>query len=180
MKSRYAGGALALAMLAAAPAARADSAAEIDARSDEALSQCYAKFEACKSLGAEASGVLIFPSITKGGLIVGGEYGEGALRVGGGTVGYYSLASGSIGLQAGVASRTQIFLFLTPEALDRFRASNGWEVGADANVTVVKSGASGEVTSSTANNPIAVFIFGESGLMAGVSVEGAKLSPIER
>ena len=99
--------------------ASAKSAAEIDAETNQALDTLYAESSAAKELGAKAQGILVFPSITKGGLIVGGEYGEGALRVDGKTQGYYSSASGSIGLQIGISSRSLVIMFMTGDALDR-------------------------------------------------------------
>jgi lipid-binding SYLF domain-containing protein len=160
--------------------ALAKSAEEIDAETNQALDTLYAESSAAKELGAKAAGVLVFPSITKGGFIVGGEYGEGALRVGGKTQGYYSSASGSIGLQIGISSRTLVIMFMTDEALKKFTSADGWEAGVDADVTVVQTGATGSLDTTTAQSPVIAFNFGESGLMAGVSVEGTKVTKLDR
>lgn len=160
--------------------ALAKSAAEIDAESSQALDTLYAQSSAAKELGAKALGILVFPSITKGGLIVGGEYGEGALRVGGKTQAYYSSASGSVGLQIGVSSRSLVIMFMTDEALKAFTSADGWEAGVNADVTVVDVGATGSLDTTTAQAPVIAFNFGEEGLMAGVSVEGTKVSKLDR
>jgi len=156
--------------------ALAKSAKEIDTGTDEALAKLYAESVAAKELGAKSRGILIFPTITKGGLVVGGEYGEGALRVNGKTQGYYSSASGSIGLQIGLSSRSLVIMFMNDEALKKFTGSKGWEAGVDADVTVIDTGATGSFDTTTVKNPVIAFNLGESGLMAGVSLEGTKVS----
>jgi lipid-binding SYLF domain-containing protein len=158
----------------------AKSAAELDAETNQALETLYDQSSAAKELGAKAQGILVFPSITKGGLIVGGEYGEGALRVDGKTQGYYSSASGSIGLQIGISSRSLVIMFMTEEALKEFTNADGWEAGVDADVTVVDTGATGSLDTTTAQSPVIGFNFGEEGLMAGVSVEGTKVTELDR
>ena len=158
----------------------AESAEEIDAGSNQALDTLYTESSAAKELGPKARGILVFPSITKGGLIVGGEYGEGALRVDGKTQGYYSSASGSIGLQIGISSRSLVIMFMTDEALQDFSNADGWEAGVDADVTVVDTGATGSLDTTTAQSPVIGFNFGEEGLMAGVSVEGTKVTKLDR
>ena len=160
--------------------AAAESAAEIDAKANQAIERLYKESSAAKELGAKASGILIFPDITKAGLIVGGEYGEGVLRVSGAPRGYYSSTSGSIGLQIGVSSRSLVFMFMTEEALKKFTDSDGWEAGVDADVTVVDTGATGSFDTTTVKDPVIAFNFGEEGLMAGVSVEGTKVSKLDK
>ena len=113
------------------------------------------------------------------GIGLGGEYGQGALRIGGQTVGYYSTASASIGLQLGVQQRSQIIAFLDPAALEKFRLSSGWEIGVDASVTVVTVGAGGSVDASLLNQPIVAFVFDGKGLMYNLSLEGSKISRIK-
>lgn len=169
-----------LVVLVGAASAMAKSAAEIDAESTEALNTLYADSSAAKELGAKALGILIFPTITKGGFIVGGEYGEGAFRIGGATQGYYSSASGSIGLQIGLSSRSLVIMFMTDDALAGFTGSKGWEAGVNADVTVVDAGATGSIDTTTGQNPVIGFNFGEEGLMAGVSVEGTKVTKIDK
>jgi lipid-binding SYLF domain-containing protein len=158
----------------------AKSAAEIDAETDQALQTLYSESTAAKELGAKARGILVFPTITKGGIIVGGEYGEGALRVDGKTQGYYSSASGSIGLQLGISTRSLVIMFMTEEALQNFTKANGWEAGVNADVTLVDVGATGSLDTTTAQSPVIAFNFGEEGLMAGVSVEGTKVTKLDR
>jgi lipid-binding SYLF domain-containing protein len=132
-----------------------------------------------RELVAKARGVLVFPSVLQAGFIVGGQYGEGALRVAGTSVGYYSTVSGSFGLQAGAQSKAIIFLFMTQDALDKFRNSDGWSVGADASVALVKMGANGAVDTTTATAPVEVFILTNAGLMADVSLAGTKVSKLK-
>jgi lipid-binding SYLF domain-containing protein len=120
--------------------------------------------------------VLVFPSVISAGFWVGGQYGEGALRVGGRTAGYYSTVAGSFGLQIGAQSKALIFLFMTQEALDKFLGSQGWAAGADATVAVLNVGANGAVDTSTATSPVEAFVLTNAGLMAGVSLEGTKIS----
>lgn len=158
----------------------AKSAEEIDAETNQALDTLYRESSAAKELGAKARGILVFPSITKGGLIVGGEYGEGALRADGKTQAYYSSTSGSVGLQIGISSRSLVIMFMTDEALQEFTSADGWEAGVNADVTVVDVGATGSLDTTTAQAPVIAFNFGEEGLMAGVSVEGTKVSKLDR
>ena len=106
--------------------------------------------------------------------------GEGVLRVNGKSQGYYSSASGSLGLQLGISSRSLVFMFMTEEALKAFTSASGWEAGVDADVTVVDVGATGSLDTTTAQAPVIAFNFGEEGLMAGVSVEGTKVSKLDR
>ncbi len=171
---------LSLLVVVGSDPATAKSAQEIDADTNEALDTLYGQSSAAKELGAKAHGILVFPSITKGGLIVGGEYGEGALRVEGKTHGYYSSASGSIGLQIGISSRSLVIMFMTDQALKEFTSAKGWEAGVNADVTVVEAGATGSLDTTTAQSPVIGFNFGEEGLMGGVSVEGTKVSKIDR
>jgi len=124
--------------------------------------------------------VLVFPSIKKAGIGVGGEYGEGALRIGGRTVAYYSTAAASIGFQLGAQARRQILVFLDQSALDKFRNSDNWEVGVDGSVTVVVIGAGGQIDATKLNQPIVAFIFDSKGLMYNLALEGSKITRIHR
>ena len=126
-----------------------------------------------------AKGVLVMPNITKAGFIVGGQYGQGALQVGGKTVDYYSLAAGSVGYQIGAEKYDMVILFMTDEVLKKFRSSEGWEAGADAEVTLIKAGADVSVETLRSQNPVAGFVFDQKGLMGGVSVKGAKFTKIK-
>jgi lipid-binding SYLF domain-containing protein len=161
------------------PAAAA-SAVEIDAEVDAALVSFYQEVPAARELAAKAKGILIFPRVVKAGFGVGGEYGEGALRVAGASIGYYNTAGASIGFQIGVQARAEVLLFMTQDALDRFRNSDGWEVGVDGSVTVVKVGVAGEIDTTTIGDPVIGFVFGEQGLMANLSLEGAKITKLDK
>lgn len=126
-----------------------------------------------------AKGELVMPGITKAGFFVGGEYGQGALLVGGKTVDYYSLAEGSLGWQIGAEQFDMVILFMTDEALKKFRSAEGWEAGVDAEVTLIEVGAKFSVETLRSQHPIAAFVFGQKGLMGGVSVKGAKFTKIK-
>ena len=151
----------------------------IDASVDGTMSRLYTTVKGSRELVAKSRGILVFPSVLQVGFVVGGQYGEGALRVGGSTAGYYSTISGSFGLQAGAQSKAIIFCFMTQDALDKFRSSDGWAVGADASVALVKMGANGAVDSTTATAPVEVFILTNAGLMADVSLAGTKVSKLK-
>jgi len=125
-----------------------------------------------------AKGVLIMPGITKAGFVIGGKYGQGALMVGGKTVDYYSLAEGSVGWQIGAEKYDMVILFMTDEVLNKFRNSENWEAGVDAEITVIDMGADVSVETLRSQHPIAGFIFHHEGLMGGVSLKGAKFTRI--
>lgn len=151
---------------------------EIDAGYDATLERLYRNSPSARPLVAKAQGVLIFPSVIAAGLVVGGEYGKGALRVGGKTEGYYQTASASFGWQIGAQSKAIIFLFMTQDALDKFRSGSGWTVGADASVALLKIGANGEIDLKTATQPVIGFALTNSGLMANLTLEGTKVSKL--
>jgi lipid-binding SYLF domain-containing protein len=148
----------------------------IDASVDATLNKLHSTVPGSRELLEKARGVLVFPSVLQAGFIVGGQYGEGALRVGGATVGYYSTVSGSFGLQAGAQSKAMIFCFMTEDALDRFRTSDGWSVGADASVALVKVGANGTIDTTTATAPVQAFVLTNAGLMGDISLAGTKVT----
>ena len=126
-----------------------------------------------------AKGVLVMPSITKAGLGVGGQYGQGALLVNGKTVGYYSLTAGSVGLQIGAEKYDMVILFMTDEVLKKFRSTKGWEAGADADITALSESADVTVDTLRSKHQVAGFVFDQKGLMGDASVKGAKFSKIE-
>lgn len=159
-------------------AAYAASKEKIERRTNEALSEFREDIGGADEVLARAKGVLVFPLIRKGGIGIGGEYGQGALRIGGDTVAYYSTAAASIGLQFGGQSRRQIIVFLDQGALDKFRSSQGWEIGVDASVAVVTVGAGGAIDTTQLNQPIVAFVFDNKGLMYNLSLEGSKISQI--
>ena len=153
---------------------------EIDAKVDAALGRLKSEVKGAETVLAEAKGVLVFAEVIKAGFVVAGEGGEGALRIGGKSVGYYSIFSGSVGFQAGGQKRDIIMAFMDETALKKFQESNGWKAGADGTVTLIDTGASGQIDSATLKKPIIAFIVGQKGLMAGVSLDGSKITKLER
>ncbi|HEY2400138.1 MAG TPA: YSC84-related protein [Steroidobacteraceae bacterium] len=127
----------------------------------------------------KANGVLVFPSVIKVGFVAGGEYGEGALRVGGRSVDYYSTVSGSFGMQAGAQSKAVIFLFMTHDALNSFSRSKGWSVGGEGSVALLKIGANGAIDTTTATAPVNAIVLTNAGLMGDVSLSGTKVSRLK-
>ncbi|MBP0627453.1 MULTISPECIES: YSC84-related protein [unclassified Cupriavidus] len=152
---------------------------EIDAGVDGALNRLYSANAGARDLAQRAQGVLVFPRVISAGLVVGGEYGEGALRSKGATVGYYSTTQASVGLTAGGQSKAVIIMFMTPEAYNKFVSSKGWTAGADANVAVAKVGADGRLDTLTSQQPVIAFVQTNAGLMFDVSVNGAKISKLD-
>ena len=135
--------------------------AQIDERVHVAMQQFYQLNPAHRELVGRAKGVLVFPRITKGGIGVGGQFGEGALRIGGKDVAYYSVSSASVGLTLGLAKHKEVILFMTQEVLDKFMNSHGWSIGADTGVAVMSKGAGGKYDTQTLQRPILAFVFGE-------------------
>ena len=153
--------------------------AEIDAGADATLATLYSQVSGSRELAAKARGILVFPKIYAAGLGFGGEYGEGALKVNGASVGYYRTSSVTWGFQAGAQSKALIMMFMTQEALDKFRASNGWTAGADASVAVIKTGAQGTIDLASATAPVSAFALTNAGLMAGVTIDGTKVTKLD-
>lgn len=164
----------------AATAEAASTAAEINRDASEALDQLYRVNPVAQSISKQSLGVLIFPKITKGGLIFGGSYGEGVLRDKGKPVAYYSSVSASWGLQAGVQTYSYVVFLISSKAIDYLNTSKGWEIGVGPTVVVVNEGAAKNLSTSTLKDDAYAFIFGQQGLMAGVSIEGSKISKIKR
>ncbi len=171
---------LSLALLLPWATAAAASAAEIDARSDAVLERLSNQSPEVRALVARAEGVLIFPRVIKAGIGIGGEYGEGVLRIGNEAVQYYNTAAASIGFQLGAQAKAQILLFMTPSALADFRAKDGWEIGVDASVTLVRIGAGGSIDTTTTRAPVIGFVLADRGLMYDLSLSGSKISRIDR
>ncbi len=126
-----------------------------------------------------AKGVLIMPDITKAAFIIGGQYGTGALRIGGKTVDYYKLVAGSLGYQIGAEKYDMVVIFMTDEALNKFRAGEGWEAGVDGEITLVDVGAAASIETLRSQHPVVGFVFDQKGLLAGVSIRGAKFTKIK-
>ncbi len=173
------GGLLAAAALTAMPS-RAASKAEIDARVHEAIQDLYKTSPAAKELTAKSTGMIVFPNILKAGLGIGGEYGEGALLVGERIVAYYNIASASIGFQLGVQEKSVAILFMTAESLAKFRDSNGWKAGVDGSVAIATLGVGKEIDTETARKPIIGFVYSNKGLMYNLTLEGSKITRIEK
>lgn len=157
----------------------AQQRSQINESADVALKRLYQTVPGSQDYVNRAQGVLVFPEVVSGGFIVGAEHGKGVLRVGGQNDGYYSTSAGSVGLQAGAQSRTLVILFMTQEALTKFRNSSGWTAGVDATVAVATVGANGRIDTSTMHEPVVAFSLTNAGLMAGVSVEGAKIERLD-
>lgn len=173
------GCAIAALMVANAPL-QAASKSEIDAEVRAALETFRKEVPAGHELARKAAGVLVFPSIVKAGIGVGGEFGEGSLQIDGRTIDYYNLASVSVGFQLGAQSRSQILLFMTPKALADFRRSDGWKAGVDGSVALATLGAGGTIDSDTVQKPIIAFVFSNEGLMYNLTLEGSKITRVEK
>jgi lipid-binding SYLF domain-containing protein len=169
--------ALGITGLGSQPAA-AETAAEIDSKVDAALAALYEKTPAAKKQAESAKGILVFPEVIKAGLMVGGQYGNGALRVAGKTVGYYNTVEGSFGLQAGAQKYGYALFFMDAEALQYLNESDGWEIGVGPSITVVDEGLAGSLTTTTGKDNIYAFFFDQKGLMGGLGLKGGKISPI--
>jgi lipid-binding SYLF domain-containing protein len=156
------------------------TAKEIDASADAAMDRFYENVKDAKEVAQRAKGLLILPNVKKGALIVGGEYGQGVLRTGGKSVDYYSMISGSIGLQIGGQAKDVIIAFMTSDALKKFRNSMGWEAGVDGNVALITVGAGESAISAMGTDPIVAFVFDVKGLIADMSLRGAKFSKLDK
>lgn len=161
------------------PADRTARRREIDTGVEATLNRLYTTVNGSRELGGRARGILVFPRTLSAGFFVGGEYGDGALRVGNSTRGYYRTVSGSLGWQIGAQSKAIVLMFMTQEALDKFVASKGWTAGVDATVAIAKVGANGQLDTNTAQQPIVGFAMTNAGLMAGLSLEGTKITRLD-
>jgi lipid-binding SYLF domain-containing protein len=158
----------------------AASADEIDAKANAVLNKFYQEVGEGKELSKKSKAILIFPDVIKAGFVVGGEYGEGALRIKKKTVEYYSTVAGSIGLQIGAQSKTVILMFMDKEVLSSFRNSDGWEIGVDGSVALIEIGAGDSIDTNSIKDPVIGFVFGNKGLMVNLTLEGTKISKIDR
>ena len=160
--------------------ALAASAEEIDRDVDDALEVFMEEINGAEIFLDQAAGYLVFPRVIKVGVGIGAETGEGALRVGDTTVEYYRTTGGSFGLQLGAQAKSVVIAFLTQEALDGFRNSNGWRVGIDGSVALIDIGAGKTIDSSNIRDPVVGFIFGSRGLMYNLTLEGSRITRIDR
>ena len=155
-----------------------NDAQELDARVNASRSYLLSNFPGTADLEAKALGVLWMPVVTEAGFIVGGAFGEGALRIGGATVDYYSAIQGSFGLQAGAQQYAHALFFMTPGALNSFRTSDGFSVGGDLKYAVPEQGGNVSAETLTSLDPIIAVVYGQSGLILGASLEGTKYTRI--
>jgi lipid-binding SYLF domain-containing protein len=158
----------------------AATANEIDARVNASLDRFVKEVKGAQEFLDAAKGVLIIPKVIEGGLVVGAEYGEGALRIGGKTVGYYNIIAGSFGYQIGGQEKDIIIVFMSDKVLKKFRNSKNWKAGVDAKVTVVKVGADESLNTMKFKQPVVGFVFSQKGLMAGATIEGSKFTKLKK
>lgn len=153
---------------------------EIDVSVDVSLERFYKQVDGAKQFSGSAEAILVLPGVIKGAFIVGGEYGEGALRVGGKTADYYNLFAGSFGLQIGGQAKDIILMFMTADALESFRSSKGWEAGVDGNVALIDMGAGKGLSTYTGRDPIVGFVFDAKGLIVDLSIKGSKFTRLKK
>ena len=160
--------------------AGAASAAEINRDVKIALEKLYAKSSSAKTLGEKAKGILVFPGIVKGGFMVGGQFGEGALLRGGKTVAYYNTLSASYGLQIGIQKYGYALYFMSEPAMDWLNRSDGWELGTGPSIVVVDEGVAKSMSSTTLQSDVYAFFFDQKGLMGGLGLQGTKVTKIKK
>ena len=168
-------GAVALVVAGLGQPAHAASAAEIDQKVEVALEQLLASHPAARSLAGEARAILVFPNIVKGGFLFGGQFGDGALRSGGRTLGYYRTLSASYGLQAGIQTYGYALFLMNDKARAYLDESKGWEIGVGPTLVVVDKGTASALTTTTARSDVYAFFFDQQGLMAGLGLQGTKI-----
>jgi lipid-binding SYLF domain-containing protein len=169
----------ALALATAAPCP-AQTREVLDAAVSETLHQFNLIDPQHAVLESHAAGILIFPQVSKGGIALASGYGEGVLQINGKTVDYYSIASASVGLTAGIGAHSEVIMFMTPESLDKFAQSKGWSLSADSGLAVISTGVANAYERSAMKKPVLVFVFGEKGLIADLSLQGSKINKIAK
>ena len=168
------------ALMGASTSGQAASAGEINAGVGATLDRLFRQIPGTRNAAAKAAGVLVFPTVVKAGMGVGGEYGEGAMRIGGRTVGYYNTIAASVGFQLGAQARSVVIMFMAPAALAKFQGMDGWKVGVDGSVTLITVGAGGSIDTDKITSPVIGFILDSKGLMYNLTLEGSKISRISR
>jgi lipid-binding SYLF domain-containing protein len=158
----------------------AESAAELDASVTETLENFEEEVDGANVFLDSAAGYLVFPRVIKVGVAVGGEAGEGALIAGGKTEGYYRTVAGSFGFQLGAQAKSIVIAFMTEDSLNQFRNSKGWKVGVDGSVALVDVGVGQSIDTQSIKDPVVGFVFGEKGLMYNLTLEGSKITKIEK
>jgi len=156
------------------------TAAQINADTNRTLNRFYKQVKGAKELTSSAKALLVMSGVTKAGFFVGGEYGQGELRVGGKTDGYYNLVAGSYGFTFGAQKMDMIIAFITDEALDQFKKVEGWEVGVDGNIVLIDVGGGRRLDTTTLKDPVVAFVFSPQGLMLDISLKGAKFTKITK
>ena len=158
----------------------AASAHEIDIKVDSALKRFRNEVSGGERFLSNARGVLVFPEVIKAGIGIGGEYGEGALRIGGATVDYYNTASASIGFQLGGQLKSVLIVFMEQAALQKFRDSEGWKAGVDGSVALLEWGVGEDINTLDINDPVVGFVFNNKGLMYNLTLEGSKITRLHK
>jgi lipid-binding SYLF domain-containing protein len=169
-----------LATVCLTPGAQAASGPEIDANARATLEDFFHQIPSGREMANKATAVLVFPTVVKAGIGIGGEYGEGVLHVRGRTAGYYNIISASVGFQFGAQARSVIVMFMTDAALAGFQRTDGWKVGVDGSVAIITIGAGGQIDTNSVRSPVVGFIFDQKGLMYNLTLEGSKISRINR
>lgn len=169
-----------LCALASTPAALADTAAEIDASVNESLAKFREEINGADAFLSQAAGYLVFPRVIKVGIGIGGETGEGALRIGAATADYYRTTAGSFGLQLGAQAKGVVIVFMSADALQKFRDSDGWKVGVDGSVALIDIGAGKSIDSNNIKDPVVGFVFNSKGLMYNLTLEGSRFTKLNR
>ena len=155
-------------------------AAQLNADGQAALNRLYSQSDRARRYARDARAILVFPKIVKAGLMIGGQGGEGVLFVRGRPTAYYKIGAVSFGLQAGGQSFSYALFFMNDKALNYLRTSNGWAIGSGPSVVMVDKGAAKSATTTTLTEDVYAFPFGQKGLMAGLGLEGSKISPIRK
>lgn len=160
--------------------ASADSAQEIDIKVDAALERFRAEVQGGDRFLQAAAGIMVFPGVLKAGFGVGAEYGEGALRINGITVDYYSTAAASVGFQFGAQSKAVFVLFMDDQALESFRNTAGWRAGVDGSINLIKLGAGASLDTNNLQDPVVGFVLTNAGLMYNLTLEGSKFTRLDK
>ncbi len=177
---RYTATFIAVSALIAPASSFAASAAEIDLTVNETIEVFKSDVKGSDVFLKQAAGILVFPRVIKVGIGIGGETGEGALRVGGKTVDYYRTSAGSIGFQLGAQAKAILIAFMTKEALEKFQNASGWKVGVDGSVALIDIGAGKAIDTGNIKDPVVGFVFNSKGLMYNLTLEGSKFSKLKK
>jgi len=159
---------------------RAASAAQLNRDGAAALRRLYASQSSARLLGQKARRILVFPSITKAGFMFGGQLGEGVMLKGGKPVGYYSSIAASYGFQAGIQTFGYALFFMNDAAVRQLEDTGGFEVGVGPSIVVVDEGMGRSITSNTITSDVYAFIFSQKGLMAGMGIQGSKITKLDK